>query len=332
MENLLVIMGPTGSGKSSLGVAVAERLGGEIVSADAFAVYRGMDIGTDKPTDRVQRGIPHHLLDILDPAQPFSAGDFVNAADAAIADSLQRDRLPIVVGGTHFYIRSLLFGLFPSPPHDPAVRTRLEFDWDQDSLAVYRRLATIDPEAATQVGPSDRQRILRALEVRELSGEPISTHWRRHEKAPRYNALLTAPHRARSDLYVKIESRVDAMFAGGLIEEVEKILGSGIPRDAHSLKAIGYRQIVDMLSGRINREEAIELTKRSSRKLAKRQLTWLRGSRDGQLHWVPALEQGGADAVCDLWSQFLGTISPEQADEQNGHEKRNNPSSTSREH
>jgi len=313
-------MGPTGSGKSSLAVAVAERLDGEIVSADAFAVYRGMDIGTDKPSDRVQRSIPHHLLDILDPAQPFSAGEFINAADEVITDIIGRNRLPIVAGGTHFYISALLFGLFPSPPHNPVVRARLELDWDQDNPAVFNRLATLDPEAANRIGPSDRQRILRALEVQELSGEPISTHWRRHEKSPRYNALLTAPDRARSDLYVKIERRVDEMFAGRLIEEVEKILDSGIPRNAHSLKAIGYREVVDMLSGRLNREEAVERTKRSSRKLAKRQLTWLRGNWDSQLHWVPPLEQGGAEIVCDLWSHFLGTTPPEEAENRNGYE------------
>ena len=165
MENILIIMGPTASGKSSLAVEVADRLNGEIVSADAFAVYRGMDIGTDKPTIQVQRDIPHHLLDIIDPTQPFSAGDFVSAADTAIAGILERNRLPIVVGGTHFYIRSLLFGLFPSPPHDPNLRARLEHDWDQDSQAVFQKLATLDPEAAAQVGPADRQRILRALEV-----------------------------------------------------------------------------------------------------------------------------------------------------------------------
>jgi len=322
LEDILIIMGPTGSGKSSLGVSVAERLGGEIVSADAFSVYRGMDIGTDKPSAQVQRGIPHHLLDILDPTQPFSAGEFVDAADSAIKDILRRNHLPIVVGGTHFYIRALLFGLFPSPPRIPDVRAGLELDWDQDSPAVYQRLAALDPEAATRIGPSDRQRILRALEVREISGEPISTHWHRHQKAPRYNALLTAPHRERSDLYVKIDSRVDEMFAGGLIEEVEKILDSGIPRNAHSLKAIGYRQIVDMLSGCLNRDEAIEQTKRSSRKLAKRQLTWLRGDWEGQLHWVSPLEQGGADIVCDLWSYFLGTAPPEEAENRNGHEER----------
>ncbi len=307
MENLLVIMGPTASGKSSLAVEVAERLDGEIVSADAFAVYQGMDIGTDKPSNQVRRNVPHHLLDILNPSQSFSAGDFVSAADTAINGILERNRVPIVVGGTHFYIRALLFGLFPSPPHDLDLRARLEHDWDLDSQGVFRKLAGLDPEAAALIGPADRQRILRALEVQELSGEPISVHWQRHQKAFRYNALLTAPHRIRPDLYAKIDARVDEMFAGGLVEEVRRILDSGTPSDAHSLKAIGYREVVNMLSGRIHREEAVERTKRSSRKLAKRQLTWLRGQREGRLHWVPPLEQGGADTVCDLWSKILGT-------------------------
>ena len=308
MTDILIIMGPTGSGKSGLAVEVAERLDGEIVSADAFAVYRGMDIGTDKPSVQVQRGIPHHLLDILDPTQPFSAGDFVSNADKAITGILNRNRVPLVVGGTNFYIRALLFGLFPSPPHDPVLRARLEHEWDLDSQSVFEKLVDLDPEAATLIGPADRQRILRALEVGELSGEPISAHWRRHQKTFRYNALLIAPHRLRPDLYAKIDARVDTMFAGGLIEEVRRILDSGVPSDSHSLKAIGYREVVNMLSGRLDREEAVERTKRSSRKLAKRQLTWLRG--EGRLHWVPPLEQDGADTVCELWSEFLGATPP----------------------
>ncbi len=302
-------MGPTGSGKSGLGVEVAKRLGGEIVSADAFAVYRGMNIGTDKPSETVQQGIPHHLLDILDPDQPFSAGEYVTVADAAIAEIVSRNRQPIIVGGSHFYIHSLLFGLFPSPAHDSGIRARLEQNWDEDNLAVFNRLNALDPEAATRFGPSDRQRILRALEVFEVSGEPISCHWRRHERAPRYRFLLTAPHRTRSELYVKIDTRVDEMFAGGLVGEVEKILDAGIPRNAHSLKAIGYRQVLDLVSGRMDRDGAIEQTKRASRKLAKRQLTWLRGRREGRLQWVPPLEEGGAENVCEEWSKFLGSTS-----------------------
>lgn len=328
MDNILIIMGPTGSGKSSLAVEVAKRLNGEIVSADAFAVYRGMDIGTDKPSADVQQGIPHHLLDILDPAEPFSAGDFVNVADTAIAGILERSRVPIVVGGTNFYIQSLLLGLFPSPPHDPEVRARLEHDWDLDSQGVYEKLSDLDPEVAIRIGPADRQRILRALEVREISGEPISSHWHRHQKAFRYNALLTAPNRQRPDLYAKIDARVDEMFTGGLIEEVRRILDSGTPSDAHSLKAIGYREVVNMFSGLLHQEEAIERTKRSSRKLAKRQLTWLRGQREGQLHWVPPLDEGGADIVCDLWLDFLGANVMTGTDTQTENEK----STTDRQH
>ncbi len=319
MADILIIMGPTGSGKSGLAVEVAERLDGEIISADAFAVYRGMDIGTDKPSVEVQRGIPHHLLDILDPTQPFSAGDFVSIADKAIAGILERKRAPIVVGGTNFYIRSLLFGLFPSPPHDPDLRTRLECDWDLDSQSVFQKLVDLDPEAAALIGPADRQRILRALEVGELSGEPISAHWRRHQKTARYNTLLTAPHRLRPDLYAKIDARVETMFAGGLVEEVGKILDSGVPSESHSLKAIGYREVVNMLSGRIDREEAVERTKRASRKLAKRQLTWLRG--EGRLHWVPPLENGGADTVCELWSKFIEMTPPVGTETRNNFEK-----------
>ena len=307
MISVLVIMGPTASGKSRLAVDVAQRLNGEIVSADAFAIYRGMDIGTDKPSAEVRRRVPHHLLDILDPTEPFSAGDFVDAADAAIEDILGRGRLPMIVGGTHFYIRSLLLGLFPAPPQDPKIRALLEREWDEDPQATFRRLEAFDPDAANLIGPSDRQRILRALEVQDVSGEPISAHWNRHQEGPRYNALLTAPQRQRPDLYAKIDSRVDEMFAGGLVDEVSRILESGTPAGAHSLKAIGYREVVAMLSGLIQYTEAVERTKRSSRKLAKRQLTWLRREREGQIHWVPPAGEGGADTVYNLWAEFLGS-------------------------
>jgi len=305
MTSVLVIMGPTASGKSRLAVEVAQRLNGEIVSADAFAVYRGMDIGTDKPSIEVRRNVPHHLLDILDPSEPFSAGAYVDAADNAIEKIVDRGRIPIVAGGTHFYIRSLLLGLFPAPPQDPEVRACLEREWEEDPRKVFRRLEALDPEAAALIRPTDRQRILRALEVRDVSGEPISTHWNRHTRVPRYDALLTAPNRPRDVLYARIDSRVDDMFAGGLVDEVTKILEFGTPTSAHSLKAIGYREVVAMLLGRIQFKDAIEGTKRSSRKLAKRQLTWLRREKEGQLNWVPPAGEGGTTEVCNLWAEFL---------------------------
>ena len=303
---LLVIMGPTASGKSRLGLEVAELVGGEIVSADAFAVYHGLDIGTDKPTPEDRRRIRHHLVDVADPRHRFSAGEFAQAASASIEDIVDRGRTAVVVGGTHFYIRALLEGLFPSPPRDPVQGQRLAEEWERDPGSVFQRLQEVDPDAAERIGPQDRQRVLRALEVFEITGESLTSHWQRQEQPPTYRVLMVAPRRPRSDLYARIDARADRLFASGLVEEVQQILASGVSVDAHALKAIGYRQVVEMLEGQYDLQTAIDNTKRSSRKYAKRQLTWLRSLREGSLHWVPPAEQGGAPAITDLWDQHTG--------------------------
>ena len=310
MENeltpLLVIVGPTGSGKSRLGLEVAEQIGGEIVSADAFAVYRGLDIGTDKPTVEDRQRVPHHLVDVAEPTVRFSAGEFAEAASASIDDIVGRSRTPVVVGGTHFYIRALLEGLFPSTPRNPVHCEKLAKEWDRDPESVYQQLQKVDPEAAQRTNPKDRQRVLRALEIFEVTGETLTSHWQRHQHPQKYRALMVAPKHSRSDLYARIDARADKLFASGLIEEVRRILASGVPVDAHALKAIGYRQVVEMLEGQCDLETAIDNTKRSSRHFAKRQLTWMRGLREGSLHWVPPAEQGGAPTITNLWDQHTG--------------------------
>ena len=302
LDPLLLIVGPTASGKSRLGLEVAEDLGGEIISADAFAVYRMLDIGTDKPDLEARHRVRHHLVDVADPRDRFSAGAFADAADAAIRDVTQRGRVPVVVGGTHFWIRALLLGLFPSPPHDPEVDARLATDWDRDPAATYRRLEAVDPDAAASIRSNDRQRVLRALEIFELTGRPISDHWKQHDQAAKYHPVMVSPQRPRAELYARIDQRVDVMFASGLEEEVRRILASGVPRDAHALRAIGYRQVVDYVEGLCDLESAIHDTKTASRRFAKRQLTWLRGLTEGPLRWVPPAEDGGVDAVTRLWS------------------------------
>jgi len=303
---LLVILGPTASGKSLLGLEVAELVGGEIVSADAFAVYHGLDIGTDKPTPEDRQRVRHHLVDVADPRNRFSAGEFAQAASASIEKIVGRGRIAVVVGGTHFYIRALLEGLFPSPPRDPVQGERLAYEWSQNPEAVFRRLQSVDPKAAERIGAHDRQRVLRALEIFELTGESLTTHWQQHRQPQKYRDLMVAPRRARSDLYARIDARTERIFASGLVEEVRRILASGVPVDAHALKAIGYREVVEMLEGRCDLQTAIDNTKRSSRKFAKRQLTWLRGLRERSLHWVPPTEQGGVSAITNLWDQHTG--------------------------
>jgi tRNA dimethylallyltransferase len=161
----------------------------------------------------------------------------------------------------------------------------------------------VDPEAAERINPRDRQRVLRALEIFQVTGETLTSHWQRHQRPPKYDALMVAPERPRSDLYARIDARADRLFASGLVEEVRRILASGVPVDAHALKAIGYRQVVEMLEGRCDLETAVENTKRSSRHFAKRQLTWMRGLREGSMHWVPPAEQGGVPATTNLWDQ-----------------------------
>ncbi|MCU0233705.1 MAG: tRNA (adenosine(37)-N6)-dimethylallyltransferase MiaA [Thermoanaerobaculales bacterium] len=305
-QPLLVILGPTASGKSRLALALAEALGGEIVSADAFAVYRGLDIGTDKPSAADRRRVRHHLLDVADPREVFSAGAFARAARAAIADIAARGLQPLVAGGTNFWIRALLEGLFDAPPRDPEVTSALAAGWRADPAAMARRLAAVDPESAGRIGAGDRQRILRALEVFELTGEPLSLHWKRQQTVSLYDPLLVAPARDRAALYARIDARVERIFEAGLVGEVEALLAAGVPPGAHALKAIGYREVVGMVQGGSGLEAAIESTKRASRNFAKRQLTWLRGMASDRLHWVRPVEDGGAAAVIELWTRHHG--------------------------
>ena len=284
-------------------MAVAERLDGEIVSADAFAVYRGLDIGTDKPSLEDRQRIRHHLIDVADPVDAFSAGAFSDAARAAISEIKGRGKLPVVAGGTHFWIRALVVGLFPAPPRDPVIGARLAEQWTADPESVFARLVETDPEAAQRIGSRDRQRILRALEVWELTGEPLTSHWRRQRTSARFDPLFVIPNLDRNELYAKIDARADHLFLSGLVKEVEEILASGVPHDAHALKAIGYREVVDMLQGLCDLATAIENTKKSSRNLAKRQLTWLRRLREGTVHQVAPAADGGASAAIGLWHQ-----------------------------
>lgn len=305
---LLVIAGPTASGKSSLALAAAEVLDGELISADAFAVYRGMDIGTDKPDLSARKRAPHHLIDILEPDELYSAGEFARRAGTLINEIRARNRVPIIVGGTHFYIKALIEGLCPTPDRDRAIREKLETAWTEDPSKVFEELLRVDPAGARRIGAKDRQRILRALEVFESSGRPLSEHWKLQSEPPRYRPLYLAPHREREELYARINERVDAMFARGFVAEVEALLESGIDPGSHALKAIGYRELVEMRKQDREITETIEAIKTSSRHFAKRQLTWLRNHQGGHLHWVRPLERGGLEDVLDLWSRHAESL------------------------
>jgi tRNA dimethylallyltransferase len=295
-NRLLVLSGPTASGKTEAALALGRLFPLEIVSADSLQVYRGMDIGTAKPTLEERRAIPHHLIDAADPDEEYNAGRFVAEAEEAIAGIRGRGRLPLVVGGTGLYIRALLRGLDPLPG-DRAVRAHLARRWERDgSTSLHEELGRIDPAAAARIHPADRVRVLRALEVAEVTGIPISaqrTAW--SGTGGRYRVLFLALSLDRVALYRRIDARVDGMIAGGLVGEVQGLLARGYGTELKSMRSLGYRHIAAHLRGEAPLSRAVAEMKRDTRRYAKRQLTWL--SREPGVAWVEgdsALERASA--------------------------------------
>ena len=288
MYDLLVITGPTATGKTALGVEAALALNGEVVSADSMQVYRGMDIGTAKPSKAEMRGVPHHMLDVADPREDYSAAKYAEQAAACVDEIRKRGRLPIVVGGTGLYIDGLLRGTeYAAAPDDPAIRSDLEAEYDRIGGEAFReKLRAVDPERAEKLAPGDKKRLVRAMEVYMLTGETITSHDERSQMAPpRYTALkLALDFRDRERLYDRIDRRAAGMFDDGLAEEVQTLLDSGVPLGGTAMQAIGYKETAAYLRGEMTREEAVELVQRRSRQYAKRQLTWLR--RDDSIRWV----------------------------------------------
>lgn len=286
----LVVLGPTAVGKSSLAMRLARHLDGEIVNADALQVYRGLDLGTDKPTPEMRQEIPHHLVDSLDPTETYSAGDFARRARAALLDITARRRLPIIVGGSGLYLKALLEGLGPLPRRDEKIRARLEARIHEHSIeSLHEELSEIDPVTATRVEPRDRQRIVRALEVHALSGRPMSSLLA--EKSPDFvpvDAVLIGLTLPRSILYDRIAERIRDMVDRGWVEEVSALLDRGIGPTAPAFQAIGYSQVVHYILGRTSLDQAIETTVKATRRYAKRQMTWFR--RVEGIRWIPALE------------------------------------------
>lgn len=282
---LVVILGPTGVGKSEVAIGAALDVNGEIVNADSQLVYRHMDVGTAKPPLAARKGVPHHLIDIIDPDEDFNAARYRELALAAIGDIAARDRKAIVCGGSGLYLRALLQGLFVGPGKDKAIRERLEAEADASGLgALHTRLREIDAEAGLRIHPNDRHRIVRALEVYEVTGKTISEWQTEHGFQERaFDVLKIGLNRERKALYDLIDRRTHEMIAAGLVGEVERLLEQGYGLDLPALQSIGYRQIGLFLRGEVTLEEAIALIKRDSHHLAKRQLTWFRA--DKEIHW-----------------------------------------------
>jgi tRNA dimethylallyltransferase len=273
---LVAILGPTASGKSDLGLALAERFGGEILCCDSMQVYRGMDVGTGKPSRAEQARIPHHLLDLVDPGEPFHAGRWADLARAAIVDVTGRGRLPVIVGGTGLYFRALVRGLFEAPPSDPEIRARHDAASAREGVpALHARLAAVDPEAAAGIRVNDLVRISRALEVWEQTGVPISELRRRAPPPPPLRVFTIVLDPSLDDLRERIDRRVDAMIAAGWPAEVERLWAGGFAR-ARAMEALGYRQLGQVLEGTVPLDEAIAETKRITVAYARRQRTWFR--------------------------------------------------------
>lgn len=283
---IVVITGPTATGKTRLGVMLALELGGEVVSADSMQLYRGMDIGTAKPTPAEMQGVPHHLIDVAEPWEGWSAAKFVEAARAACLDIISRGRLPIVVGGTGLYIDSLVQGRsFGAVDETGETRRELEERYDEiGGAAMLRELAQLDPERAAKLSPNDKKRVVRAYEVYLLTGRTITELDREsREREPEFDAkYIILGWASRDELYRRIDARVDEMVAQGLFEEVEALLAEGLGPDTTAMQAIGYKEAAEALRGECSRDEAIEKIKRETRRYAKRQLTWLR-RREGAL-------------------------------------------------
>jgi tRNA dimethylallyltransferase len=279
---LIIISGPTGVGKTEAAIAAAEPLGGEIVSADAMQVYKHMDIGTAKPTQEQQQRVRHHLIDVVDPDEAFSAARFKEMAEATIRDLHQKGCPVFVVGGTGLYIKALTRGLFPVEGQDDAIREKLREEVETSGLeALYQRLRKVDPEAGERIHPNDTYRIIRALEVHQATGQPISRHQRNHSfQAAGYRTLFIGLTLERPVLYDRIDKRVDLMLAAGFLEEVRGLLDQGYPSTLKSMRSIGYRHVADYLEGRVIWDETVRLFKRDTRHYAKRQVTWFKADPD----------------------------------------------------
>lgn len=285
---VLCVVGPTASGKTKMAVALARRFGGEVVSVDSMQIYRGMTIGTAAPTAEEMEGVPHHMIAVADPAEQWSAARFCQAADACIQDILSRGKLPVLAGGTGLYLDALIRGDdFAPGSQGGEVRLRLQRELrEQGPEALLERLRTVDPETAGRLHLRDEKRILRALEIYEQTGEPMSLRDRRGRQRPdRYEAVyIGLSFRDREDLRRRIDRRVDDMVRQGLLQEVQDLLDSGLPRDATALQAIGYKQFLAVADGAATTDQAVEEVKLRSRQYAKRQLTWLR--RNPDIHWI----------------------------------------------
>jgi tRNA dimethylallyltransferase len=302
---LVVLVGPTAVGKSEIGLRLARALETDLLTADSRQVYRGMDIATDKPAVAQRQGVPHRLIDLVDPDESFNAGQYRHLALQEIERLYGERRLPVIVGGTGLYVRTLLHGLCDAPRADPAFRASLlQKAQGQGRYFLHAELSQVDPELAARLHPHDEVKIVRALEVFHLSGRRLSEVQQQHRFAEQpFSVLMIGLNRERAQLYRRIDERVEAMFARGVVEETAELLAKGYGRETGAMKGLGYQQVAGFLAGDYGRAEALRLLKRDTRHFAKRQLTWFR--KEPGLQWWVLSEQ---DAPEDVAGRLMETV------------------------
>jgi len=302
-QKLIVICGPTGIGKTALSLSLAREFNGCIVGADSMQIYRYMDIGTAKPDAAELSSVPHYLVNVADPDEEFDAARYAKEGRAAVAEICASGKIPFIVGGTGFYVKAILHGLFPASPVDPEIRKNIQDDLkahDRDWL--YDRLTVCDPEAASRIHPNDTYRVVRALEIYEITGSPMSKYQEQHGFMENpFKTLKFCLNMDRDALYERINRRVDRMIEDGLLEEVKTLLRNGYSGDLKSMQSIGYRHMVAFINGEISWEETVYTLKRDTRHFAKRQLTWFR--KDKEMLWKSPED---ADEIMEMVRTFLG--------------------------
>ncbi len=293
-----VIVGPTAVGKTEIAIEVAKVLLGEIISADSRQVYKDMDIGTAKPTSAQRLQVPHHFVDELPPTVRFSAGDFGIRARRVIKDILAAGRTPMVVGGSGLYVRAVMDGFFEGKSWDPELRKQLSDRADRERLeTLYQEVIDNDPDAAATIMPNDRKRILRALEIMELTGQPMTKVWRECQPPPPFQGIWCGITMARQELYQRINQRVLDMIEQGLVAEVEALLDDGVDPSVNAMHSVGYSEVVQFLRGDIGYDEMVESIQQNTRRFAKRQWSWFR--RDDRIQWFTRLPDQDAKTVAD---------------------------------
>lgn len=304
MDRIICVVGPTASGKTSLAVELAKIYNGEVVSCDSMQIYRRMDIGTAKPTQEEMQGIPHHMIDICEPDEDFSVSRYVEMATPIVDDILSRGKTVIIAGGTGLYVDALIKGNDFAPFPATGCREKLERRAEREGIeGLLSELEAIDPDAA-QRSQGNPRRIIRALEVYQETGETITAHNLRTQAIPpRYDPLwIGLDFENRQELYDRIDLRVELMVRDGLMEEIRDILGSGIPEKATAMQAIGYKEFIDAMAGRATVEQAIAQVQQSSRRYAKRQLTWFR--RNPNMHWIVRKTGQSSTEILETARQF----------------------------